>query len=159
MAAMTAPILSQEEKIKLGMESLAHLAELGMKATTSSVEKMRPVQEAVREEVQPSLASSSPGEVYVIIRPLPEPGVVFRFFKSLQEATGAEIAFFTSSHKGAAIKLALRNHVSIVDILVDMTEVDEATQEEAQGDHSDLNLPSYLTFSREKTVHVTLKAA
>ena len=89
----------------------------------------------------------------MIIQPLSDPFLVYRFCQLVRERAGAEIAFFTSSQNTTIIKLTLRNPVSLLDILGNMEEVDECSQEASAK-----NLPPLLNAEGERALWVTLKA-
>ena len=148
----------------MAVPSLSDLTEPGLEVEVPSLleEPATPKEAAeVHAEILPLPSGADTGEVYLIIQPDTDPSLVLRFSQSVREIDGADIAFFTSSPRGIAIKLTVRGEVPILAILMELTELAEVEkvsyQERALVEDPNWGLPPFLKFNSTKAVGVILR--
>lgn len=124
--------------------------------------------EASPQESMPSTPGNDQGapalppaeeEVYLVIEPVADPCQVLRFCQSVRGIEGAQIAFFSSSHKNATIKLVLMKSVPVLGFLEEMASVARAGEERNLEGNSEWDIPPFIVHHPEKAIHVTLKIA
>jgi len=160
MTSMIETALRQKQTrapVAMASPSQPEGAEMNVVAPNAAVNS--PIPQPVYEVEPASPPGKTPGDIWLIIQPLEDHSLLFRFSQSVCKAAGAEIAFFISSHRGIAIKLALRNHVSVLDILRDMAEVDDAREQRAFGEGANADILSLLSAPHaDEVIRVILKA-
>lgn len=116
------------------------------------------VPERPEEAIIPQLKDTGTDEIYLRLEPTPDASALFRFCKGIHETGTADIAFFSSSPKGTAIKLALRNQVPFMEVLKEMPEVEEVHEDPELAIGANWGLPTFNNLRIRLSARVTLRA-
>ena len=117
------------------------------------------VPERPEEAITPQLKDTGTDEIYLALEPMLDASALFRFCNGIHETGSADIAFFSSSPKGIAIKLALRNQVSFMEVLKGMAEVKEVHEDPDLAIGANWGLPTFTNLRIRLSARVTLRAS
>ena len=114
--------------------------------------------ERTEEAILPQLKDTGADEIYLALEPTLDASALFRFCNDINETGSADIAFFSSSPKVTAIKLALRNQVPFMDILKDMADVEDVHEDPDLAVGANWGLPTFSSLRIKHSARVTLRA-
>lgn len=132
--------------------------ELQKETSSAGSEGENPVPERTEEAIVPQLKDTGTDEIYLALEPTLDASALFRFCNDIHETGTADIAFFSSSPKGTAIKLALRNQVPFMEVLKEMAEVEEVHEDPALAIGANWGLPTFSNLRIRLSARVTLRA-
>ena len=116
------------------------------------------IAERTEEAILPQLKDTGTDEIYLALEPMLDASALFRFCNGIHETGSADIAFFSSSSKGTAIKLALRNQVPFMEILREMEEVEEVNEDPELAVGANWGFPTFSSLRIRNSARVTLRA-
>ena len=105
-----------------------------------------------------SLKDTGNDEMYIHLAPMQDTSALFRFCHGIQKTGSADIAFLSNSTKGTAIKLALRNQTSFMDILKGMADVEDVREDPELAVGANWGLPTCNNLQIRHSARVTLRA-
>ncbi len=133
--------------------------ELQKQAPNSGSEGENIVPERPEEAITPQLKETGTDEIYLALEPTLDASALFRFCNGIHETGTADIAFFSSTPRGTAIKLALRNQVPFIEILKEMAEVEEVHEDPDLAIGANWGLPTFSNLRIRLSARVTLRAS
>jgi hypothetical protein len=95
--------------------------------------------------------------MYLSVAPLSSAAPLVLFCHTIQQNGVADIAYFSSSANGTAIKLALRSRTPILDILKQMDEVEEIWEDPALDVGANWGVPTFCGLHIQRSARITLK--
>lgn len=96
-------------------------------------------------------------EMYLSVAPVSSAAQLLLFCHTIQQIGAADIAYFSSSADGTAIKLALRGQTSIFDILDEMDEVEKIWEDPALSVGANWGVPTFCGLRIQRSARITLK--
>ncbi len=157
MQSALQPVEKQtSEAVEVELHNLG--IELQKEAQRSASEGEGIIPERPAEAIVPQLKDTGTDEIYLALEPTLDASALFRFCNGIHETGTADIAFFSSSPRGTAIKLALRNQVPFMEVLKEMEEVEEVYEDPDLSIGANWGLPTFSNLRIRLSARVTLRA-
>ena len=108
------------------------------------------------QPVGKQLRETGADEFYLSVTPVSSAAQLVRFCHTIQQIGAADIAYFSSSASGTAIKLTLRSRVPILEILDEMEEVEKVWEDPALKVGANWRLPTFRGLRIQHCARITL---